>query len=141
MLTCEVERVLGNAVVVEHTPVALKRAREDALGVLVQEAEEVKLDGRVRAQGRADITLQVLDELIHVQSRVVNGRVRGSAVRGPSNLAEHDGHVRVAGYFERRVQSIEAGIKRVFVSDCAVHDRACGAVEEGVADRVVRVLV
>lgn len=37
--TCEVELVFWNAVVVEHTPVALEWAGKNALPVLVEEAE------------------------------------------------------------------------------------------------------
>ncbi|BAS86800.1 Os03g0792850, partial [Oryza sativa Japonica Group] len=136
----EVDGVLGLAVEPEDAPMALEVARRHALGVLVEEAEEVDLDVLPRPRRRAGVGGEALEEAVVEALRVGGGGVL-VAVGGPADLADDDGHVAVADALERRHQRVEVGVEHVGVGDAVVHHRRRAAVEEGEVDGEVVVEV
>nr|ACR34706.1 unknown [Zea mays] len=136
----QVHGVLGLAVVAHDAPVALEVARRHALGVLVDEAEQVDLDVLARAQRRAGAGRQLPQ-----QARVELLRERGRgvlvAVGRPPDLADHDGEAADARRGQRGHERVEVGVEHVGVLDAVVHDGAARAVEEGVVQREVVVVV
>ncbi|BAS85565.1 Os03g0656850 [Oryza sativa Japonica Group] len=140
-LPCEVHGVLGLAVVPEDAPVALEVARRHALGVLVDEAEQVHLHVLVRPQRRPGVGRQLPEQPGVEPLREVRPGVL-VAVGWPPDLADDDGEAPDAGGDQRRHERVEVGVEHVGVLDAVgVDDGAGRAVEEGVVEREVVVAV
>jgi hypothetical protein len=131
----EAERVLGRAVVVEDAPVALEVSRVDALGVLVQQREDVDV-GHLRAARRAlagdDAVEEPLVELLRAGDVGVL-----VAVGGPADLADDDGDGAEPVLLERGDERVVVGVEDVGVEHVAVlhaglRRRRAGRREEGV---------
>jgi hypothetical protein len=61
--TCEIKGILDGSIKVEHTPVPFKVARQSALGILIQQAEQVSVE-LPRAKWSTHAALQVIHQLL-----------------------------------------------------------------------------
>nr|ACN28343.1 unknown [Zea mays]ACN28478.1 unknown [Zea mays] len=137
----EVHGELGLAVVPQHAPVALEVARRDALGVLVDEPEQVHLRRALaRPRRRAGVRRQPPQQA-RVEALRVGRLGVPVAVRGPPHLAHDHRHVAVPHGPQRRHQRVEVGVEHVGVQHAVVVHWRRAAVEEGVVQREVLVQV
>jgi len=139
----QVQRELWPPVEGEDAPVALEVARRHALGVLVDEPEQVHLDARAGPERRASPRREALEEP-RVEALRERRRRVPVAVRRPAHLADHHRQVAQPDPPQRRHQRVEVGVEHVRVDDSPVDDRlrgASAAVEEGEVQREVGVPV
>uniref|UniRef100_A0A804PEU4 Uncharacterized protein n=1 Tax=Zea mays TaxID=4577 RepID=A0A804PEU4_MAIZE len=133
----QVQLVLGQAVVGEDAPVPLEVPWLDALVVLVDQAEQVGVDGsgpHRRAPPGGDVGHEALVEALrHLGVGVP------VAVRRPPDLADDHGQVPEPVLLQRPYQRVVVRVEHVAVGEGAVHNRRRGPLEEGVVHGEVRV--
>lgn len=117
----------------------LEVPRLDALLVLVDQAEEVRVD-RPGSQRRAVAARDMVHEALVESLRELLVRVH-VPVRRPPDLAHDDRDVPEAVPLQRRHEGVMVGVEHVGVGDRAVDDGGGVAVEEGVVHGEVGVLV
>ncbi|PON49424.1 hypothetical protein PanWU01x14_230080, partial [Parasponia andersonii] len=126
----QIQIVLDRPIEVENPPVALEVPRVDALGVFVEQSEDIDVGQSGPPRGPLPLH-DALDQALVEPPSVLDVCVR-VAVGGPAHLADCDGHGPEAVLLQSGHEGVEIGLHDVVVGDGAVDDGVGRAAEEGV---------